>query len=133
MRRLDWEVFQGRRIQAIYGYFDDQSVPDARPDRIVFACDGVGLSMSVDADTDQLILETTALESSSQCHPVPALDFCIGQEFGWAWFAENYLGYNDLFLIGFSKSGQPGEALTPAIGFIGEGSVIGILRLSPLL
>lgn len=133
MFRFDYEQIHGEIITAVCGeaprVMNDGSFSC---DRIVFKIASSMLEISVNIDTDELVVE---LHSSGE-HTISTLTDIsdvlnvVGRTLGWAWTVRNSQGYQDGFMLALGKVVP--DALDPAYAFIGAGSSISVYAIQPL-
>ncbi|GGH65958.1 hypothetical protein HNQ91_001971 [Filimonas zeae] len=102
--RLDGEIVRAVHIERCE-YDDEVDDPPHFVERMVLETDNVAVEVTVDADTDELIVQCGEkggfdLKPNAQSHRFPELldKYIIG-----VWFAVNQKGYFDLFALGVDE------------------------------
>ncbi|MBC6981362.1 DUF6334 family protein [Caulobacter sp. 17J80-11] len=119
-----WDDLHGRVVRRIAARID---LPSPGRGEIVVMGDTLGLHLTVNPDTDELIVTLCegAAPGGDDWVEVEELADCIGREIGWSWSAINSQGYWDLFALAF-------DGIVPNVAFLGMASTIDVLRMAPL-
>jgi hypothetical protein len=131
-----WEFIEGNPIVAIEA---SPSHPES-PGRAAFAwisfhIEGHSLSLTINQDTDEIVVDIEAAEQAPRTDPQIAsvLHELVGKEFCWLWNAQNSHGYLDTVMMSFfdpaaDDNGEDGP-VAPQIAFVGVASTIQLFRL----
>jgi len=118
---IDHEKFQGRRLRKVKGVaplvYDDGCIGF---DRVIFQLDGGYLLISVNNDTDELIVSgmlNSDYDECIDCIDIEYMEKYLDLDIGWLWYAENWMGYADMVVFSFS-------GIEPSIAFLGAASKI---------
>jgi hypothetical protein len=126
--RFDWEDVMHHSVGEIVGLnartMDDGS---ASWDAIAIRLANEVVLLSVDADTDQIIVTQANKPDSCGWVPISSLAFAIGKPLGWCWIGTNYRGYKDSFSIAFGDVVP--DALEPRCMFLAEASAVSCFDL----
>ena len=127
--QFEYEALQGQRLASISG-FEPLHCSDGSTayDNIVIALDRDLLMVSVNNDTDEIMLQTARLDKNHRINEknnIKSLSKFIGKELGWCWVGRNWLGYADTFTISF-------EGLEPQIVLYCMASKLSIYRTQKL-
>ncbi len=133
MLKFDYEKIHGKTITAVHGE-NARVMNDGRfdCDRIVIDVAAAALEISVNIDTDELIIELHEPRKNT-ADALSNIDDrlnLVGRTLGWAWTAKNYRGYDDAFMLALGDVVP--EALDPAYAFVGAGSSICVYSMIPL-
>lgn len=126
MLGFDYEPIQGQRLEEFQGSgpltYDDGRVGFDSV-RIVLAKES--LVISVDADTDELIIALEGFQKEEEAEAWVGIDLLkghVGSEIGWLWRAKNWMGYADM--VAFSFSG-----IEPKIAIVGAASKLNLYSI----
>lgn len=128
--QLDWDEVDGRTVTDLLGLeaatMDDGS---ARWDAVAICVESVAVLVTVEPDTDQVIVSLGDLPSSEGWSSIPSFSTAIGNKLGWCWIGINSQGYKDSFSI--ALSGIASDALDPRYTFVAAASSLSCFDLSP--
>jgi hypothetical protein len=128
--QFDWETVTNRPISAITGQ-NEMEMSDGSPswDALAFAVGEQAVVLTVNADTDEIIVAYTTMPEGDGWQPVAALAHFVGQSFGWSWVGTNYLGYIDSFTLAFGD--VVADPLQPRVMFLCAASSLSCFELRP--
>ncbi|NOX81546.1 MAG: hypothetical protein GXP06_00855 [Alphaproteobacteria bacterium] len=133
MLKFDYEKIHGKNITEVHGenvrVMNDGSF---ECDRIVIDVATAALELSVNIDTDELIIELHEPYENTPGTLSNINDYLnfVGRKLGWVWTAKNYRGYDDAFMLALGEAVP--DALDPAYAFVGAGSSICVYSVTPL-
>lgn len=103
--QLDWEEVLLRPITSVLalGAFtmDDGS---ARWGAVAICLDNAAIVVTVEPDTDQVIVARADLPIAADWVSIPSFDYAIGKKLGWCWIGINSQGYKDSFTVAICGS-----------------------------
>ena len=132
-----WEFIEGKAVVAIEASPSHPESPGlAAFEWISFYVEGHCLSLTINQNTDEIVVDIEAAEQAPRTDPQIAsvLDALIGKEFCWLWNAQNSHGYLDTVMMSFfsdpaaDDDGKLGP-VAPQIAFVGAASSIQLFRL----
>jgi hypothetical protein len=131
-----WELIEGKVIIAIEGSPSHPEKPGlAAFEWISFHADGHCLSLTINKDTDEIVVDFEAIKEPPQTDSQIAsvLYKLIGKEFFWLWIAQNSHGYLDTVMMSFADPAAKDEGtlgpVVPQIAFVGVASSIQLFQL----
>jgi hypothetical protein len=126
--RLDWEEVVDRPITSVFGLeaatMDNGS---ARWDAIAICIGSLAVLVTVEPDTDQVIVALSDPPVSPGWASIQSFDSALGKKLGWCWIGINSQGYKDSFTIAL------GGLLDPHCTFVAEASSLICFDLTPRL
>src|SRR5579871_5296416 len=115
---------EGKVVLAVHGEPAYPNLPNTASFwHITFYVEGYRLSLTANADTDEIAFAVEESAALPDLTPPPALQDLVGHTFGWLWNATNSQGYSDLLLLAFGGEAT-GGALTPQLVFVVASSAI---------
>jgi hypothetical protein len=129
-RQLYWNHVEDKTILAIEAEPMNPEFPDtAWYWHINFYVEGYRLSLTTNADTDEIIVAVEPAPIAPPTDPTMVADLraLVGRSFGWNWSAVNSQGYSDMLILAFY--GEAGGGVTPQLAFLVEGSTIHVHRI----
>ena len=132
-----WEFIEGKTIVTIEVSPSHPETPGlAAFEWISFHVEGHCLSLTINQDTDEIVLDIEAVKEAPKTDPhiASVLHALVGKEFFWLWNAQNSHGYHDTVMMSFSSDpatddyGELGP-VAPQIAFVGAASSIQLFRL----
>ncbi len=128
--RFDWHEVLHAIISNVQGLnadiMDDGS---ARWEAVAICLDRTAIMVTVEPDTDEIILSLGDLPLGDGWAPISSFDFAVSQPLGWSWLGINSQGYKDSFTIALGDVVP--DALQPRFMFIAAGSSLTGLDLIP--
>jgi hypothetical protein len=132
-RELYWNHIEDKTILAVEAEPTNPELPErAWFGRINFYVEGYRLSLTTNADTDEIVVAVEPAAIVPPTDPLMLADLraLVGRAFGWNWSAVNSQGYSDMLILAFD--GQAGAGITPQLAFLVEASTIHVLRIGLL-
>ena len=128
--QFDWDPVTRRPISAIAGQ-NEMEMSDGSPswDALAFAVGEQAVVLTVNADTDEIIVAYTTIPEGDGWQPAAALAHVIDQSFGWLWVGTNYRGYTDSLTLAFGDVVP--DALQPRLMFLCAASRLSCFKLMP--
>ena len=131
-----WEFIEGKAIVAIEASPSHPESPGlAAFEWISFHVEGNCLSLTINKDTDEIVLDIEPVNEAPQTDPhiASVLHALLGKEFFWLWNAQNSHGYLDTVMMSFSDPAADDDGklgpMAPQIAFVGAASSIQLFRL----
>jgi len=128
--RFDWDEVAHEQVNDVLGLnattMDDGS---ARWDAVAICIGTTVVVVTVEPDTDQVIVARATPPSGGGWERIPSFDFAVTKPLGWAWIGINSQGYKDSFTIAFGDVVP--DALTPRCTFLAAASALGCFDLTP--
>lgn len=119
--RFDWNDVDDAAVTAVLGLngstLDNGS---ACWDAVAICIGETAIMLTVEPDTDQIIVSREALPSDDEWKRIPSFDFAVTKPLGWCWLGINSQGYKDSFTIAFGDVVP--DALRPRCTFLAEAS-----------
>ncbi|MFC3600133.1 DUF6334 family protein [Sphingobium scionense] len=128
--RFDWDEVAHEQVTDVLGL--DATVMDdgsARWGSVAICVGTTAVVVTVEPDTDQVIVARAALPSGSGWERIPSFDFAVAKPLGWSWIGINSQGYKDSFTVAFGDAVP--DALTPRCTFLAEASSLMCFDLAP--
>lgn len=127
MLGFDYEPIQGQRLEKVQG-IGPLTYEDGRIgfDSVRIFLDKDSLIISVDEDTDELIISLEKLPNDKETEAWVDIDLLkdyVGSEIGWLWCAKNWMGYADM--VAFSFSG-----IEPRVAIVGAASKLSLYSIN---
>ena len=128
--RFDWDDVSGSAVIEILG-LNSMKLSDgsASWDEVAICIDDGSILLSVEPDTDQIIITREGKPSGNGWEPIPSLAFSKGCVLGWCWVGINSQGYQDSFTMAFGDVVP--DALQPRLTFLAEASSLSCFDLTP--
>ncbi len=128
--RFDWAEVADERVTDVLG-LDATIMNDgsARWDAVAICVGTTAVMVTVEPDTDQVIVSRAAPPSGKGWERIPSFDFAIAKPLGWSWIGTNSQGHKDSFTIAVGDVVP--DALTPRCTFLAEGSALTCFDLAP--
>lgn len=124
--RFDWDEVAHSTISDILGLnadiMDDGA---ARWEAVAICLDSTAVVVTVEPDTDQIIISREAPPTGDGWERIPSFEFAVSQPLGWSWIGINSQGYKDSFTIAL------GEVLRPRCALVAEASSLICFDLIP--
>jgi hypothetical protein len=119
--RFDWDDVADSCIVDILGR-NGRPTNDgfAYWDEVAICIEGRSILLSVEINTDQIEITLGEIPGGADWKPICSFSFAIGKSLGWCWIGQNYLGYQDSFMLAFGD--VVSDALHPRCMFLAEGS-----------
>ena len=128
--RFDWHEVLGAYISNVLGLNADvMDDGTARWEAVAICLDRTAIMVTVEPDTDQMILSLGDWPSDNGWAPISSFDFAISRPLGWSWLGINSQGYKDSFTIALGA--MVPDALQPRFMFLAEASSLTGLDLIP--
>jgi hypothetical protein len=128
--RFDWDDVADHTITEVLGLnaavMDDGA---ARWDAVAICLGSTAVVVTVEPDTDQIIVSREAPPTGDGWELISSFEFAVAKPIGWSWIGINYLGYKDSFTI--ALGGVVPDALTPRCTFIAAATSLTCLDLVP--
>lgn len=119
--RFDWEDICHQNIEAVLGLNGDKmDDAAARWEAVAICVQSATVILTVEHDTDQIIVSLGEIPSDCGWRPIANFDFVKSKPLGWCWISTNYRGYKDSLTLAFGD--EVPDALTPRCMFLAEGS-----------
>lgn len=126
---FDWELVDGSTVVAAIGRNERRMDDEAFAwDEIAIVLAENAIILSVNDDTDEVIVNLSAVPTGKDWLDVAPLNRFVSEQLGWCWEVTNYRGYSDGFMVAFGDV-LP-NALHPKLTFFGEGSAITCLQMT---
>jgi hypothetical protein len=126
--RFDWDDVADQIVTAVLGLngmaMDDGS---ARWDAVAICIDQMAVMLTVEPDTDQIMVSHEAPPSGDEWKRISSFDFADGKPLGWCWIGINSQGYKDSFTIALGDVVP--DAIRPRFVFLAEASGLCCLDL----
>ena len=130
MLQFDWDEAKETPIRAVLCREESRmSAGTAQWERLAFVIGEKAVVLTVNDETDEVLVALEAASETEGWDEVPSLSFAEGRTFGWCWIGRNYRGYLDTFTVAFGDVVP--DALTPRWMFLGEGSALTCPELTP--
>lgn len=128
--RFDWDDVAHERITEILG-LNAVIMNDGSPcwDAVAICLGSTAVIVTVEPDTDQIIVARETSPSGDGWRPIPSFEFAVTKPLGWSWIGINSQGYKDSFTIAFGDIVP--DALQPRCTFLAEGSWLSCFDLVP--
>lgn len=128
--RVDWDRVDGSIVTDVRGE-NPLTLTDGSGswDAVAICIGDRVLSITVEPDTDQIIVELGNLPRDAEWTAIPSLAFAIGKPLGWCWVGINCQGYKDSFTLAFGDIVP--DALQPRCTFLAEASSLSCFDLVP--
>ena len=127
---FDWnEVLHGRVTDVLglnAAIMDDGS---ARWGAVAICVGSAAVMVTVEPDTDQIIVAYEGVPGSDGWEPILTFGFAVGRPLGWSWIGINSQGYKDSFTIAFGDVVP--DALEPRCTFLAAASSLSCFDLVP--
>jgi hypothetical protein len=128
--RLDWDDVAHAEVTEILGLnAATMSDGSARWDAIAICIGDTAVTVTVEPDTDQIIVTRVALPFGDEWKPIPSFKFANAKPLGWCWIGINSQGYKDSFTIAFGD--VIADAIQPRCLFLAEASSLSCFDLLP--
>ncbi len=126
--RFDWNDVADDTVTAVLG-LNGRAMNDGPAcwDAVAICIDQTAIMLTVEPDTDQIIVSREAPPAGDEWKSISSFDFAITKQLGWCWIGINSQGYKDCFTIAVSD--VVGEALQPRCMFLAEASSLSCLDL----
>ena len=127
--RVDWDHVSGSTVIEILG-LNSRRMKDgsASWDAVAICTDNKAILLTVEPDTDQIVITHEGRPSGIDWKPIPSLAFSEGRVLGWCWIGINSRGYKDSFTIAFGDVVP--DALEPRCTFLAEASSLSCFDLA---
>ena len=127
--RFDWEKVEYQTIDEVLGLNGNALKDGAASWDSVALCTQLGaVILTVDPDTDQIIVSLENCPTGNNWSPISNFEFAKSKPLGWCWVGMNYRGYRDSFTLAFGD-GMP-DALQPRCTFVAAASSLSCFDLS---
>lgn len=128
--RFDWDDVADSSVTEILGLNSMmRNDGSASWDAIAICTDNKSVLVTVEPDTDQVIVEVEDKPFGNGWKPISSLNYSTGRPLGWSWVGINSQGYKDSFTVAFG--GEAGDALEPRCMFLAEASSLCCFDLAP--
>jgi hypothetical protein len=125
---FDWDDVRDQSVSTILGlngrFMDDGT---ASWDSIAFCIGQSAIILTVEPDTDQIMVTHEAPPAGNAWKHISSFDFAIAKPLGWCWVGINSQGYKDSFTIAFGDVVP--DALQPRCMFLAEASSLSCFDL----
>jgi hypothetical protein len=119
--QFDWHGIFCMAVTDVFGMNASQlNDGSASWDAVAICLGDKAVLITVDDDTDQILVDYAPLPTGGGWQSISSLAFARGQALGWCWVGINSQGYKDSFTVAFA--GDEPTALTPRCMFIAEAS-----------
>jgi len=128
--RFDWDEVSGDKITDVLGLNADVMNDGAARWEAVAVCLGsTAVVLTVDPDTDQIIVAREPVPTGEGWESIPSFEFAIAKPLGWSWIGINSRGYKDSFTVALGDVVP--DALRPRCTFLAESSSLTCFDLEP--
>jgi hypothetical protein len=128
--RFDWDDVAHQRITDVLGLnADSMDDGSARWEAVAICVGSTAVVVTVEPDTDQIIVALEAVPYGDGWKPIPSFEFAISKPLGWSWIGINSQGYKDSFTIALGDVVP--DALDPRCTFIAAASSLSCFDLVP--
>ena len=128
--QFEWDSVTHLAISAIAGQNERETNDGSLSwDALAFGLGDRAVVLTINADTDEIMVSHETMPEGDEWHPVAALAHIVGQSLGWSWIGTNYRGYTDSFTLGLGDVVP--DALQPRLMFLGEASSLSCFEVTP--
>jgi len=128
--RFDWDEVAHSRISDVLGLNADiMDDGTARWEAVAICLDSTAVVVTVEPDTDQIIISREASPTGDGWERILSFEFAVSQPLGWSWIGINSQGYKDSFTIALGDVVP--DALQPRCTLLAEASSLICFDLIP--